>query len=185
MNELPPQLRDLEAIGDPLERRLYFVALLSQALGSEGKSVVVVGGQAVQFYTAGAYATADVDLVCASRPRVVELLNRWGFKPEGRHWQQQRLELLLEIPDEALAGDPARVTEIELRGLTARVIGVEDLVADRLRAAAHWASAEDRYWASNLLASKGKSLDWEYLRRQARQDGTGALLAELEAEISA
>ncbi len=185
MDSLPPELQDLEAIADPLERRLYFVALLSNALGPEGKDVVVVGGQALQFYTAGAYATADVDLVCVSRPSAVEVLNRWGFKREGRHWQQQRLELLVEIPDEGLAGDPARVNEIELRGLTLRIIGVEDLIADRLRAAVHWGSLEDRYWASNLLASKGNSLDWEYLRKQAERDGTGRLLTELEAQISA
>jgi hypothetical protein len=185
MSEVPPELDSLHSISDPLERRLRFTAILTQALGSDGAGLVLVGGQALQFYTAGAYATADIDLVCPAREEAAALLAKWGFTREGRHWRQQALELLVEIPGLVLAGDPSRVTEVQVGDLTLRVIGPEDLIADRLRAAVHWHSDEDRFWASSLITTNRDTLDWDYLRRQAEKDGTAHLLAELEAQSSA
>lgn len=79
----------LGAIADPLVRRLSFVALLSQACVEQGfLSPVIVGGQAVEFYTAGGYATVDIDLVSASEP-LEAILPGWGFRREGRHWIQR------------------------------------------------------------------------------------------------
>jgi len=185
MEDIVPELQGLCPIADPLERRLYFAAILTKALGREGKHLIVVGGQALQFYTAGAYATADIDFVCPAADKLSEILSTWGFRRQGRHWQHDALELLVEVPGETLAGDPARITEVEIHGLSAQIIGIEDLILDGLRAAVHWRSEEDRYWASNLINANYQTLDWDYLRSQAEANSTARLLAELEAQARA
>ncbi len=53
----------LEPLVDTLERRLTFVGLLTRGVEALGwPAPVVVGGHAVEFYTAGGYTTVDIDL---------------------------------------------------------------------------------------------------------------------------
>jgi len=42
-------------------------------------------------------------------------------------------------------------TELDVEGMRVVVIGLEDLLLDRLRAAVHWQSPEDRRWARRLV----------------------------------
>ena len=46
----------------PAARVLYLAALLSKEAGSGSGGLIVVGGSAVEIYTRGAYASADIDL---------------------------------------------------------------------------------------------------------------------------
>ena len=58
------------------------------------------------------------------------------------------------------------------------VIGVEDLLVDRLRAAVHWQSEEDRRWARRLGLLYADRVDWAYVR--ARTAGDPAESAEAD-----
>src|SRR5680860_185649 len=78
--------RIVGGIEDTLERRLAFVALLGTASTARGwLPPVVVGGHAVEFYTAGGYATVDIELVSGHEP-LEAVLPKWGFVARGRHW---------------------------------------------------------------------------------------------------
>ncbi|MHC1586700.1 MAG: hypothetical protein ACXQTV_04070 [Candidatus Hecatellaceae archaeon] len=44
---------------------------------------VIVGGQAVEIYTAGQHTTGDVGLVVSSRRRTEKILRELGFEREG------------------------------------------------------------------------------------------------------
>ena len=125
----------LGRIDDPLERRLAFVSLLTAACVARGwLPPVVVGGHAVEFYTAGGYATVDIDLVSAHEP-LEEVLPRWGFVPRGRHWLHEQLGLVVEAPGSQLEpGQRERVTNVEIAGGVTQILGVEDLIVDRLAA---------------------------------------------------
>lgn len=64
------------------------------------------------------------------------------------------LDLLFEAPAPAgLPGEDAPRTEVEVDGLRVVIIGVEDLLIDRLRAWVHWKSAEDERWTGGSRAS--------------------------------
>jgi hypothetical protein len=157
----------LGAIADPLTRRLSFVALLSRACVEQGfLPPVIVGGQAVEFYTAGGYATVDIDLVAASEP-LEAILPGWGFRREGRHWIHGQLTLAVEAPGSRLHGDRERVSLVQLPTGIARVIGIEDLVIDRLAACVHWHSDADCAWARILARTHAGRLDVPYLREAA------------------
>lgn len=169
---------------DITERKLWVLAQLTRRTAQWAIRPILVGGTAVALYTAGAYATADVDIVASDRQRVGQILQEMGFQPAGRHWVHPQWDVAIEIPDTDLAGDPERVVQIELAdGLTVYCIGVEDLLIDRLNAAVHWRSLEDRRWALELLRLHASRMDWQYLHARAECEGVGELLEELEREV--
>lgn len=183
-----PTRSELEAllapVADVLERRLAFVALLSAGVEALGwPAPVVVGGHAVEFYTAGGYATVDIDLAGASEP-VGQVLDAWGFEREGRHWFDEALRLVVEVPGTSL--DPAQAAHavsVRIGRVTARVLGIEDLIVDRLAACKHWRHTESCEWAARLLAL-AESLDDEYLILRAAEEDLADALAVAREEAS-
>jgi hypothetical protein len=62
------------------------------------------------------------------------------------------------------------------------VIGIEDLLLDRVRAAVHWRSDEDRRWARRLALLYADRIDWSYLRGKAAVDAGESAEVERMAE---
>ena len=166
-----PTRAELEALLTPLanelERRLVFVGLLTAGIEALGwPAPVVVGGHAVEYYTAGSYATVDIDLAGASEP-VGQVLDSWGFQHEGRHWFDEALALVIEVPGSSLAPDQiTHAVAVRIGAITVRIIGIEDLVIDRLAACVHWNHAESCEWAVRLLKAADE-IDTPYLRARA------------------
>jgi predicted nucleotidyltransferase len=175
------EMRKAAGITERLERALFVVAVWTEALKSKNIRPIVVGGTAVEFYSFGAYMTFDIDLVCANRQEALDQLEVLGFKRSEslRHWYHEELSLVVEIPDGALAGSLERVAEVEIRGFTAHIIGIEDLVLDRLRAFVHWRSEIDGEWVRRLLSLHSEDIDWEYLRKMASQEALDGHLEDL------
>lgn len=174
--ELDALLADLE---DTLTRRLAFVGLLTRAYGALGwPAPIVVGGNAVEFYTMGDYPTQDIDLVGASEP-FDEVLAGWGFAKQGRHWYDNELGLVVESPGARLTPDERdHVISVEVGPVSAYVLGIEDLIVDRLAACVHWADAESCRWASVLIKCADE-LDAEYLSRRCREEQLADAFVEL------
>jgi len=161
-------IEKLSSLADPLERRLAFCALLARAMKDMGfLEPVIVGGHAVEFYTAGGYTTTDVDLVAASEA-LEQILPNWGFRHLGRHWIHDDLGIAVEAPGSRLEGDRERVTEVATSAGAAYIIGLEDLIIDRICAFAHWQSEADRQWAALLLRLFRNRIDVGYLRQRAK-----------------
>jgi excisionase family DNA binding protein len=173
----------LAGLPGTLEKRLAFMGLLTRACVGRGwQPPVIVGGQAVEFYSAGGYATVDIDLVSASEP-LDEILPGWGFKRHGRHWVHADLGLIVEAPGGRLApGQRDRLTQVEVAGTSAYVLGLEDVIVDRLAACVHWASENDCRWAAVLIATHSAALDLDYLRAQAHEAEVAARLEQILEE---
>ena len=169
-----PSRADLEAILEPLadqlERRLVFVGMLTVGVEALGwPAPVVVGGHAVEFYTAGSYATVDIDLAGASEP-VGLVLDAWGFQREGRHWFDEELSLLVEVPGSSLPPQEKQHSiALHIGALTAHILGIEDLVIDRLAACIHWKHTESCEWAVRLL-NAADAIDMAYLAQRALEE---------------
>jgi predicted nucleotidyltransferase len=176
-----PSLRQrMDALGaepDSQRRRLLALGLLTERLRPAGIEPILVGGAAVELYTAGGYATKDLDLALPVCPAVLEAFADLGFSREGRFWYRDDLDLLVEAPAPAgLPGEDSPRTVVEIDGLRVVVIGLEDLVIDRLRAWVHWRSEEDGRWTRRLVVLHSDRLDWDYLRTR-----TAPVEAEREA----
>lgn len=177
----------LEALADerdPARRRLVALALVADRLAEDGLEPILVGGAALELYTGGGYATGDVDLALPNTPEVDRAFADLGFRKRGRHWVHAELDLLFEAPAPAgLPGETAPRTVLDVDGLPVVVIGVEDLLIDRLRAAVHWSSDEDRRWARRLARLHAERIDWDYVQRRVAADpGEASLVQELRSE---
>ncbi|MBE3573268.1 MAG: hypothetical protein IMW95_10005 [Moorella humiferrea] len=121
-----------------------------------------------------------MDLVINGREQAKVVLARMGFlhRTGERHWYHEELDLALEIPDEYLAGSLDKLTTVEINGLEVYIIGVEDLIIDRLAAAKFWKSPADARWAAKLLALHREEIDMEYLRQTAGKEQVDDVLKE-------
>lgn len=174
--------RLLAPLVDTLERRLAFVGLLTRGVEALGwPAPVVVGGHAVEFYTAGGYTTVDIDLAGASEP-VAQVLEAWGFMRDGRHFYDDDLGLVIEVPGSSPAPEErAHAVTLRIGAVTAHIIGIEDLVINRLAACKHWRHAESCEWAARLLAVADQ-LDAGYLRRRAAEEDVEDVLERASEE---
>jgi excisionase family DNA binding protein len=183
---IPPRsalVKALDTVPDALERRLVFVGALSDAVQTLGWSApVVVGGHAVEFYTAGGYTTVDIDLAGASEP-ISEVLGDWGFGHEGRYWHDAELGLVVEVPGSTLPQpQQEHATTLGIGPFEVRVIGIEDLIVDRLSACKHWNHSESCAWAVTLL-QVAEELDDDYLRERAEAEDVADTLANARRDV--
>ncbi len=153
----------------PLKKQLLMVALITRLLRDAGKpGPVIIGGCALSYYSREVYFTADIDLAYADREALDKVLKDIGFMKEGRYWVHESLKLAVEAPASNLAGEEAPVEIVELgEGLECTMIGVEDLIIDRLNACKHWESEVDCEMAELLVNRYLADLDEAYLERKA------------------
>ncbi len=155
------------------------MGLLTQEAEKRNLKPIVVGGSAVDFYTEGIYSSYDIDLVSKERKIIGEILeNIFNFKPRGRHWINEQMGLSVEIPESNLAGDTDKLTIIKISNLKVYVIGLEDLIIDRLSACVYWKSQRDCDQAKYMIKYYKNRLDFGYLEKKARDEGILKILRE-------
>ena len=138
---------------------------------------VLVGGSAVEVYTAGAYVSGDLDFVGSPSPALQQALVDAGFERSGRHWIHRARKLFLEFPSASL--DAQIAVELEVGELRLRVLSPEDLLVDRLAGFQFWHSEVD-FENARLLAERiGEDLDQKRLRRRALEAGVSESLQHL------
>jgi predicted nucleotidyltransferase len=174
-------LADAMAVERGFERMLYVMSIITPALESRGIKSVVVGGSAVEFYTRDWYATGDIDLAVTKGKRrgISRTLEELGFKTHGRMWVREDLNLYIETPGDVADLDSDRVTRVETDVGHAYVIGIEDIILDRVNAARHWKSESDREQAIRMVAMFENEIDWRYLQERARKEKVVEALGEI------
>ncbi len=166
----------------PLARQLLMTGLITRRLEQKGNPApVLIGGLALSYYTREVYFTADIDLAYADREALGDVLQELGFSKAGRYWVHRGLDIAVEAPASGLPGEEAPREMVELdEGLSCVIIGLEDLIIDRLNACKHWNAEVDCEMTELLIARYGKELDWDYLEKKAARPENGTL-AELRA----
>lgn len=185
------EIARLRQTEDRLRRNLLFVALLDRKLGrpSPAQRPIVVGGSAVEFYTTGGYASADMDLVMLHPEDADRVLGASGFERRGRYWSLPDTDLLVEFPGQTLTYAPGaydRLTEVEMGdGLAATIIGIEDILIGRLYASVSEQRANDRRWALEMAVLHYDRLDWDAVDALATTNGIAEAAGKLRAEAQA
>lgn len=155
----------------PLKRQLLAVALISHLLQKKGKEMpIIIGGLALSYYTREVYFTADIDLAYSDRESLDEVLKELDFMKRGRYWVNEDLKMAVEVPVGVLIEEDAPLEVVELgTGLQCHIIGIEDLIIDRLNACKHWKSEIDCEMTELLVMRYSKELDWDYLDKKAKR----------------
>ncbi|MDQ8758127.1 hypothetical protein RCO27_18020 [Sphingosinicella sp. LHD-64] len=163
---------------------LRLLARISDAMHARGlPRPILVGGAAVEYYSASALMTGDIDLASPVQPELEEELRRHGFvRPGGPGhtplgWVHPELRLGVEIVASTPMGgtvDPDRIGLVRPIGETAlfRILSVEDMIADRMGQYASGTAPEMRGQAQALLRLY-PDLDRDYLERRIREETCG------------
>jgi hypothetical protein len=159
----------------PTERKFVFVGVLNKHL-RRGRAVLV-GGGAVELYTAGAYVTGDVDLI-GDREDILSLLTAAGFERQDRLFVSEPLELAVDVVGSTLR--PTETVEVnEVGGYRVPIVSVEDAIVDRLLAAEYWKSRTDWEQAKLLLGAHFDTVDRARLEERARRNDVERKLRDL------
>ncbi len=166
-----------------LEEGPHRVAALSewvQSLSTDKASMpILVGGGAVELYTGGAYRTGDLDFVGDPGADAARRLEQAGFQKRGRHWVHEEQQVFLEFPSAQL-GDGETSALITVGPYRVLVIGLEELIVDRLAAWQFWNSEVDGINAFLLVSYSNVSPDEARLRELADAASVMLSLERLE-----
>jgi len=94
-------------------------------------------------------------------------------------WLNEKLAIAVHI----VGSYPTRtekVRRVEVGPYRVRVVGVEELIIDRLRAAKSWRRGRDAEQALVLFRGFRQSIDLDYLRRRAKEERVDDILPEAE-----
>jgi len=177
-------LTKMEGYKEEYKKKLLFLGLINRYLGKKKAQLIVLGGFAVQFYTAGEYLTRDVDIACNNRKALKDILIALNFKELGRHYFSEELNLAIESPTAMISNNQQeRLTSIEIEGYKVLILGIEDIIIDRLNAFTHWQSLEDGRLAKEMLLLHFEKIDWQYLETTAKTEHVDANLQMMKTEL--
>lgn len=179
----PKEFQTLEKIENPFKKRLYFVGILTKYLSYENIKPIVVGGHAVEFYTLGSYTTGDIDIISEGYEKIEQILKKWGFTKEGRLWILPEKDIEIDIVSSYPRGDDlSKISEVDIEKLKVYIIGIEDLIIDRLNAFVWWESKEDIQWVKLILKLHIKEIDKKYIEKRTKEEKTFDVWKKIENE---
>ena len=144
--------------------------------------LVIVGGSAVEFYTAASYMTKDIDFIAKDDFQIAKIMTSLGFSiGEGYTWFHPDISVVVEFPKPPLIGDISRVTEVKTEYGVAEIIGVEDIILDRLKGREFW--QDNNELPEMMIYSHYESIDFVYLRKQAEYELVSDVLEKAIADV--
>ena len=181
-----PEYNELKQEENLFRRRVLFLAFFTSKLKENGVDAILVGGQAIDLYTAGTFATSDIDLLVTNKTVTETLLNRFGFGKQDAIWFNRDLNILVQVISEPYSGDLRRLRKFKVREYELRVAAPEDLIANRLYSAKFWKSNPklDLEQAISLLKIFSESIDNAYLDKQAKKNDIEDTLAKVKRHAS-
>lgn len=161
-------LDELKSMPDANTDKLIRVAGVITEYVKEAYNIelIVVGGLSVEIYTDGGYTTQDIDFVGVNHEKIMQALSDLGFRREGRNSIHDELKVFVEVPDSVLKdADERYVRNVTTEdGFDLSVIGVEDIIKDRLVALVQWEEFMQDEWIYQLIQRHHNNLDIVYIR---------------------
>lgn len=159
-------------------KQLYVAAAISSAFETEGVQAVLVGGTVVEYYTAGGYTTADIDMILPplEKQKIETVMKELGFErfEDYRHWIHPQIRIPIEFPPGPLQIGHLlvqEVNEIEIEKIKLKILRVEDILLDRLVAAQEWKDQQAQVQAEMLMYAHYTDIDWSYVHQKSSQLG--------------
>ena len=167
-----PEYKEIKEERDLFRRRILFLGVLTSKLKENSVDAILVGGEAIDLYTAGNFATSDIDLVVDNKTITEKLLNKFGFGKQGnRLWLNSDLNIIVQVIDKSYSGDSSRLKKFRVKNYELKVAAPEDLIQNRLYSAKFWKSNPQRDMEQSiaLLGIFSDSIDDTYLDKLAKE----------------
>jgi hypothetical protein len=176
-----PEYKQLVQEDNQFKRRILFVAILTRKLKEKGADAILVGGEAIDLYTAGTFATSDIDLVISNKALTEKLLNRFGFSKEANGlWLGRELNIVVQLILGPYTGNAQKLRTFRVKDVELKVAAPEDLIRNRLYSLKFWKGNQqlDLEQSVSLLRIFSNELDDAYLDRIAKENDIVDVLAE-------
>lgn len=176
-----PEYKELKEERDPFKRRMLFLGFVTKTLKQNGVEAILVGGQAIDLYTAGTFSTTDIDLLVDDKTIAEKLLNRFGFgRSANGLWLNKDLAIVVQVISKPYSGDLKKLRKFKVKDYEFRVAAPEDLIQNRLYAAKFWKSNPQRDMEESiaLLGIFADSIDNSYLDKIAKKNDIEDYLAK-------
>ena len=159
-----------------LRKKMLLLGYVTSQLEKKKQSIFLVGGQAVETYTAGQFPTGDIDVTTSDSATTQKVLKSLGFEEIGMIWLNKPLGIAFHIVGYF---PPERSRTIRMGPYKARIVAVEELILDRLSAAKFWNIPADYEKAKVLYDNFEKQIDKDYLRETAKKKKVDDLLLRI------
>ena len=159
-----------------LRKKMLLLGYVTSQLEKKKQSIFLVGGQAVETYTAGQFLTGDIDVTTSDSATTQKVLKSLGFEEIGMIWLNKPLGIAFHIVGYF---PPERSRTIRMGPYKARIVAVEELILDRLSAAKFWNIPADYEKAKVLYDNFEKQIDKDYLREIAKKKEVDDLLLRI------
>ena len=159
-----------------LRKKMLLLGYVTSQLEKKKQSIFLVGGQAVETYTAGQFPTGDSDVTTSDSATTQKVLKSLGFEEIGMIWLNKPLGIAFHIVGYF---PPERSRTIRMGPYKARIVAVEELILDRLSAAKFWNIPADYEKAKVLYDNFEKQIDKDYLREIAKKKEVDDLLLRI------
>lgn len=159
-----------------LRRKMLLLGYVASRLEKKKQSVFLVGGQAVETYTAGQFPTGDIDVTTSDSTTMQKVLKSLGFEEIGMIWLNKKLGIAFHIVGYFA---PEKPGTIRVGPYKVRIVGVEELILDRLSAAKFWNIPADYEKAKVLYDNFKKQIDVDYLQENAKKKKVEDLLLRI------
>jgi len=159
-----------------LRKKMLLLGYVTSELEKKKQTIFLVGGQAVETYTAGQFLTGDINVTTSDSATTQKILKSLGFEEIGMIWLNKPLGIAFHIVGYF---SPERSRTIRIGPYKARIVGVEELILDRLSAAKFWNIPADYEKAKVLYDNFEKQIDKDYLREIAKKKKVDDLLLRI------
>lgn len=174
--ELVKEIRLLKS-----EKRMHsyveLLGIITEIMAEHEIKPVVVGGLALEVYTRFGYFINDIDLALKNNSLLKSVLDKLGFVLQGKYLYSEELGAALDIhPLDADRINMEMLTLIKLQsGRQFYVIGMEDLILDRIRLYLENNSLYDLGWAMRVYKIYRGDIKMDYLLEKARENSDEAV----------
>jgi len=174
-------------------KALSLLAKISGEAKARGVPIpILVGGAAVELFTASEVVSADFDLVAADQDQICEIMLDLGFERYQAkqalvgYWVHKETEIVVEFVGSQLMDGHTNREYIQLVKIDVEnedgeilVIPIEDLIADRL--AQYQSSPNDNSMLkqAQVLWNIASELDIDYITKRISQEAPGLEWSEL------
>jgi predicted nucleotidyltransferase len=189
-NKLQRLIDRATATKDKLERQIYVAAVISSAFEKKAIQTVLVGGAVVEYYTAGGYTTADIDMILPplEKQEIETVMKEIGFErfEDYRHWLHPDIPIPVEFPPGPLQIGHLiiqEVNEIDVEKIKLKILKVEDILLDRLIMAQEWKELQAQIQAEMLMYAHYTEIDWPYVHQKSSQLGILKLFQKVQRTV--
>lgn len=105
-----------------------------------------------------------------------------GFSREGKDCVHEELNIYVEVPSSVLEGSEERVKKIEIQDkYSLYIIGIDDILIDRLRALVQWDEKMQEQWIFRLIKNYIEEIDFPYVQEKLTNEENGRFNNFLES----